>query len=298
MRGCPAISYGWGRGHVRVNNAAFRRFGLAEVAETPAELRAAVARALERGRTVTDVFAGFPPPPRSSSRPPMRAEHASPPAALAAWCAPAAAPVVPARSRRRSASRCGSRRARDRPHLRRRPAPAGHAGGARRARPRRRARDLLPRRRAGRAPAGARGGDRRLPATRSGSTATGTSCCCAARRARCATTSSERPTSIARRPAPRRVLYRPPYGVFSPPGARLVRGWAGTPLLWSRWGRDWEARATPESIAARATADLGAGDVVLLHDADFYSSADSWRKTVGGAAGGARRRRPRPASRS
>ena len=31
MRGCPTISYGWGRGHIRVNNAAFRRFGIAEV---------------------------------------------------------------------------------------------------------------------------------------------------------------------------------------------------------------------------------------------------------------------------
>ena len=30
MRGCPAISYGWGRGHIRVNNAAFRRYGLAD----------------------------------------------------------------------------------------------------------------------------------------------------------------------------------------------------------------------------------------------------------------------------
>jgi processive 1,2-diacylglycerol beta-glucosyltransferase len=29
MRGCPTISFGWGRGHVRVNNEAFRRFGLA-----------------------------------------------------------------------------------------------------------------------------------------------------------------------------------------------------------------------------------------------------------------------------
>ena len=74
--------------------------------------------------------------------------------------------------------------------------------------------------------------------------------------------------------------YRPPYGVFSSPGLALVRrlGWA--PLLWSRWGRDWEARATAQTIAARATADLTAGDVVLLHDADFYSSADSWRRTV------------------
>ena len=55
-------------------------------------------------------------------------------------------------------------------------------------------------------------------------------------------------------------------------------GWQ--PLLWSRWGRDWEARATPETIAARATRDLTGGDVVLLHDADHYSSADSWRRTA------------------
>jgi peptidoglycan/xylan/chitin deacetylase (PgdA/CDA1 family) len=75
-------------------------------------------------------------------------------------------------------------------------------------------------------------------------------------------------------------VYRPPYGVFSVPALRLVRqlGWA--PILWSRWGRDWERRATPASIAARAGRSLGAGDVVLLHDADHYSSAGSWRKTV------------------
>ena len=76
------------------------------------------------------------------------------------------------------------------------------------------------------------------------------------------------------------VLYRPPYGVFSTPSLALVRRLGWTPLLWSRWGRDWGARATAQAIAARASADLGAGDVVLLHDADFYSSADSWRKTV------------------
>ena len=48
MRGCPAISYGWGRGHLRLNNEAFRRFGLAQVAGTPAELRVALRRALEQ----------------------------------------------------------------------------------------------------------------------------------------------------------------------------------------------------------------------------------------------------------
>jgi peptidoglycan/xylan/chitin deacetylase (PgdA/CDA1 family) len=74
--------------------------------------------------------------------------------------------------------------------------------------------------------------------------------------------------------------YRPPYGVFSPASLGLVRRCGRRPVLWTRWGRDWQAGATPESIAAEATTDLGAGDVVLLHDADHYSSAGSWRKTV------------------
>ena len=60
MRGCPAISYGWGRGHVRVNNAAFRRFGLAEVAETRSELHRALERALANGRRATDFFESVP----------------------------------------------------------------------------------------------------------------------------------------------------------------------------------------------------------------------------------------------
>jgi processive 1,2-diacylglycerol beta-glucosyltransferase len=59
MRGCPAISYGWGRGHLRVHNAAFRRYGLAEVAVSRAGLREAVDGALDRGRTETD-FSGLP----------------------------------------------------------------------------------------------------------------------------------------------------------------------------------------------------------------------------------------------
>jgi processive 1,2-diacylglycerol beta-glucosyltransferase len=46
IRGCPVISYGWGIGHIRANNRAYRRFGLAEVATTHAELDAALRRAL------------------------------------------------------------------------------------------------------------------------------------------------------------------------------------------------------------------------------------------------------------
>jgi peptidoglycan/xylan/chitin deacetylase (PgdA/CDA1 family) len=76
------------------------------------------------------------------------------------------------------------------------------------------------------------------------------------------------------------ALYRPPYGVFSSGALAHVRSRDWRPLLWSTWGRDWERRATPASIARRATHDLGAGDVVLLHDSDAYSSDDSWRRTV------------------
>jgi peptidoglycan/xylan/chitin deacetylase (PgdA/CDA1 family) len=56
------------------------------------------------------------------------------------------------------------------------------------------------------------------------------------------------------------------------------RGWA--PLLWSQWGRDWRAGATAATIADEATAALAGGDVILLHDADHYSAAGSWARTV------------------
>jgi processive 1,2-diacylglycerol beta-glucosyltransferase len=50
MRGCPAVSYGWGRGHLRANNTAFRRFGLAQVASSRSQLAAALVRALATPR--------------------------------------------------------------------------------------------------------------------------------------------------------------------------------------------------------------------------------------------------------
>lgn len=76
-------------------------------------------------------------------------------------------------------------------------------------------------------------------------------------------------------------LYRPPYGVLNAAALRLARARGWRTLLWSHWGRDWEVRATPTSIAARVTAGAGEGSVLLLHDADEYSSAGSWRRTVG-----------------
>jgi UDP-N-acetylglucosamine:LPS N-acetylglucosamine transferase len=57
IRGCAAISYGWGRGHIRLNNAAFRRFGLAEVAASRRDLADSLRVAL-RSRREPDLSFG------------------------------------------------------------------------------------------------------------------------------------------------------------------------------------------------------------------------------------------------
>ena len=48
--------------------------------------------------------------------------------------------------------------------------------------------------------------------------------------------------------------FRPPNGIFSASGLRTVRRCGWRPVLWSQWGRDWDAGATPGSIAHRSTA--------------------------------------------
>jgi peptidoglycan/xylan/chitin deacetylase (PgdA/CDA1 family) len=75
-------------------------------------------------------------------------------------------------------------------------------------------------------------------------------------------------------------FHRAPYGAYSLPALYEVIGRGFNPLLWSRWGRDWRAAATPESIAAEVTRDLSAHDVLLLHDADDYADPGSWRAMV------------------
>jgi peptidoglycan/xylan/chitin deacetylase (PgdA/CDA1 family) len=74
--------------------------------------------------------------------------------------------------------------------------------------------------------------------------------------------------------------YRPPYGIFSAATLRAVRRRGWRPVLWSRWGRDWTRRATAGSIARHASAGIEAGDIVLLHDADYYSARGSWVRTA------------------
>jgi peptidoglycan/xylan/chitin deacetylase (PgdA/CDA1 family) len=87
-------------------------------------------------------------------------------------------------------------------------------------------------------------------------------------------------TAIADATDTRPTLHRPPYGIYSWPALRAIRQRGWTPLLWSRWGRDWRRFITPAQIAANVSADLSPGDVLLLHDADDYSAPRSHERTA------------------
>ena len=76
-------------------------------------------------------------------------------------------------------------------------------------------------------------------------------------------------------------VYRPPYGIFNAAALRIAKHNGWRPLLWTHWGRDWEADATAESIAQRLVGGgVAEGSVLLLHDADYYSASGSWRRTL------------------
>lgn len=86
--------------------------------------------------------------------------------------------------------------------------------------------------------------------------------------------------ALAQATGRRPKLHRPPYGIYSHAGLAAARARGLEPLLWSRWGKDWRARASPERIALRAAFDVRRADVILLHDADFYSARDSHERTA------------------
>ncbi len=74
--------------------------------------------------------------------------------------------------------------------------------------------------------------------------------------------------------------WRPPYGVMSGPSYVAARRLGMRPVLWSAWGRDWRAEATPESVVHDLEAGRPAGGTLLLHDSDEMSDPGSWRTTV------------------
>jgi peptidoglycan/xylan/chitin deacetylase (PgdA/CDA1 family) len=74
--------------------------------------------------------------------------------------------------------------------------------------------------------------------------------------------------------------WRPAYGVMSGPSYVAARRLGLRPVLWSAWGRDWRAEATPESVVTDLEAGRANGGTLLLHDSDEMSDPGSWRTTV------------------
>ncbi|MGI5459946.1 polysaccharide deacetylase family protein [Streptomyces sp. CA-249302] len=77
------------------------------------------------------------------------------------------------------------------------------------------------------------------------------------------------------------ALFRPPYGVMSTAAHLAARRLGLTPVLWTSWGEDWTARATPESVHRTVTGDLHGGGTILLHDSDCTSAPGAWRSALG-----------------
>ena len=74
--------------------------------------------------------------------------------------------------------------------------------------------------------------------------------------------------------------WRPPYGVLTASALLAAARLELTPVLWTAWGCDWSARATPQSVYRIVTRDLRSGGTVLLHDSDTTSTPGSWRTTL------------------
>ncbi len=75
-------------------------------------------------------------------------------------------------------------------------------------------------------------------------------------------------------------FFRPPFGYLSGTALREARRQGWQTVLWKRIGWDWTASATPASIVRRLTRGLRGGEILVLHDADFYATPGSWRQTA------------------
>ncbi|MFD4985569.1 polysaccharide deacetylase family protein [Streptomyces sp. NPDC058372] len=90
-----------------------------------------------------------------------------------------------------------------------------------------------------------------------------------------------RAAAAVHRIAGRRPLwYRPPYGILTGGRWAAARRAGLRPVLWSAWGRDWTASATPRGVVAEAASRLGPGGTLLLHDSDAYAAPGAWHATL------------------
>lgn len=75
--------------------------------------------------------------------------------------------------------------------------------------------------------------------------------------------------------------YRPPYGVFNAQALLTAKDLDLTPILWTAWGRDWRARATPQTVINDLAKGVRPGSTLLLHDSDCTSAKDSYFSALG-----------------
>jgi peptidoglycan/xylan/chitin deacetylase (PgdA/CDA1 family) len=75
--------------------------------------------------------------------------------------------------------------------------------------------------------------------------------------------------------------FRPPYGVLTGGTCLAAARLALRPLLWSAWGRDWEASLTPAAVLSHLRrGGLVPGATLLLHDSDCTSAPGAWRSAL------------------
>jgi peptidoglycan/xylan/chitin deacetylase (PgdA/CDA1 family) len=86
---------------------------------------------------------------------------------------------------------------------------------------------------------------------------------------------------IEQRTGRRPTYFRPPYGAFTAAAAHAARKAGLQPVLWTAWGKDWSAKATPASVVGNVTRTLRSGGTVLLHDSDCTSAPGAWRSALG-----------------
>ena len=75
-------------------------------------------------------------------------------------------------------------------------------------------------------------------------------------------------------------FFRPPYGVVTTGTLRAARRAGVQPVLWTSWGKDWQAASTPERVVRKLSRTLDPGATLLLHDSDCTSTPGSWRATA------------------
>lgn len=74
--------------------------------------------------------------------------------------------------------------------------------------------------------------------------------------------------------------FRPPYGAIAASSLVAAHRAGLQTVLWTCWGKDWRADATPRRITETIEAARRPGATVLLHDSDVTSAPGSWKATL------------------